>query len=111
MKMAVGEIEAKLQIPEAHVEKYQDSLYNFRKTPKNFEHPDFAKGKTETLVHADFNTAKEAFLKSYDTFEAFFKENPEAVTMNSMFGPLNKEMWDLINRKHFNHHLEQFGLL
>ena len=111
MKMAVGKIETSLAIPEEHVEKYQDSLYNFRPTPKLYQHPHLRKDQLEDLVHADFDTAKKAFFESYAQFEAFFKENPEAETMNSMFGILNKEMWDLINRKHFNHHFEQFGIL
>ena len=111
MKMAVGEIETTLAIPEDMVEKYQESLYNYRRTPKSYQHPHLRKNDTEDLIHPDFNTARESLIEAYDNFEKYFKENPEATSLNSMFGVLDKEMWDLINLKHFNHHFEQFGLL
>ena len=41
----------------------------------------------------------------------FFKENPEATTKNVVFGVLNKFEWYLLERKHLNHHFEQFNLL
>lgn len=111
MKMAVGDVETSLAIPEKLVEKYQESLYNYRSTPKMYQHPHLRKDEVEDLIHPDFTSAKKAFLESYDKFELFFKENPDATSLNSMFGVLDKEMWDLINTKHFNHHFEQFGLL
>lgn len=111
MKMAVEDIETTLAIPEESVEKYQESLYNYRRTPKLYQHPHLRKDQLEDLIHPDFATAKKAFIDSYNRFEAFFKDNPKAETLNSMFGLLNKEMWDLINLKHFNHHFEQFDLL
>ena len=55
--------------------------------------------------------AKDALLQAYDEFEVFFRENPDAVTKNAVFGELNYFEWKLMNRKHINHHFEQFGLL
>jgi len=111
LKMAVGQVKTTLAIPEEKIERYQESLYNYRQMTKNFKHPEFNEEKTEPLVHESFEIAKKSFLEAYDAFELHFEENPEAETLNTMFGNLNKEMWDLLNRKHFNHHFEQFGLL
>ena len=111
MKMSIGKVETTLAIPEKLVEKYQDSLYNFRAMPKNYAHPHFAKEETEPLVHETFTHAKESFLKSYDEYLAYYKENRNAIHLNSMFGELDREMWALVTRKHFNHHFEQFGLI
>jgi len=44
-------------------------------------------------------------------FSIYYKENPEAEHMNFVFGKLNKEMWELMHKKHFTHHFEQFGLI
>jgi oxepin-CoA hydrolase/3-oxo-5,6-dehydrosuberyl-CoA semialdehyde dehydrogenase len=65
----------------------------------------------EPLQHADLDTAKAALIQAYDDFHSFFKENPEATTKNAVFGELNYFEWKLLNRKHFMHHFEQFGLL
>jgi len=41
----------------------------------------------------------------------FFNENPGIKTKNSVFGNLDKFHWDLLSRKHYNHHFRQFGLV
>ena len=41
----------------------------------------------------------------------YFKENPDATLSNMVFGELNKYEWYLLERKHLNHHFEQFGLI
>ena len=50
-------------------------------------------------------------MEAYDAFELYFKENPDTVTKNAVFGMLNKFEWNLTHTKHFNHHFEQFNLL
>jgi len=79
--------------------------------PKNFKMPAMKEGVTEALRHENIQKAKEAFLEAWDEYEAYFKENPKAETPNAVFGNLDKDHWDLLNRKHFNHHFEQFGLI
>lgn len=110
-QLATGKIEAKIETPEEHWEKFQDSLYNYRKMPKDYKHPMLKKDGNEELRFESLEAAKEALLKSWDEFEEFFKENPEAKTANATFGMLSKDDWDLLNIKHFNHHFEQFNLL
>jgi len=110
-ELATDKKEAKISTPEEQWEKYQDSLYNYKPMPRDFDHPMLKKDKLEDLVYENLQQAKEELVKAWDDYEAYFKENPEAQTANAVFGMLDKDHWDLLNRKHFNHHFEQFGLL
>ncbi|MEO0468106.1 MAG: phenylacetic acid degradation bifunctional protein PaaZ [Bacteroidota bacterium] len=110
LNIALGKVHTKLRIPEEKVERYQESLYNYRKMPQNFQHPDLRKGKTEDLEFENLNAAKEALMATYDAYIAHFKVNPEATALNPMFGELDFTHWQLMNRKHFDHHFTQFGL-
>ncbi len=110
-QVATAKHSAKLAIPEEKIEKYQDSLFNYRKMPKDFKHPDLNPDQAEDLRFENLAAAKTALLNAFDEYEQYFKDKPEATTLNSMFGPLDKELWDLMHRKHFHHHFEQFGIL
>ncbi|MEM6632127.1 MAG: phenylacetic acid degradation bifunctional protein PaaZ [Bacteroidota bacterium] len=110
-QMAVGEVETPIITPEDRIERYQESLWNHRKMPRNFQLAIFKKGETEDLRYEGLDEAKEAFLAAYDAFEAYYKANPDAKHANTTFGYLDKFHWDLVNRKHLTHHFEQFGLL
>lgn len=111
LKSSVGEHEVKLLNDPKRVERYQESLYNYRKMPKNFKRPDLPKDKTVDLIYESLADAKTALFEAYDAYQLYYKENPSATHMTEMFGALDKEMWDLLHRKHFNHHFEQFGLI
>ena len=110
-RMSMGEIETHIDTPEERIERFQESLYNHRPMPERFDHPLLRKGETEDLRFANLAEAKEKYLAAYDRFELFFKENPGLETPNTVFGMLNKELWDLLNRKHLDHHFSQFGLI
>ncbi|MGX1025239.1 phenylacetic acid degradation bifunctional protein PaaZ [Psychroflexus sp. MBR-150] len=112
LKIAKGDIQDfEIATPEDHLDKVQETLYNYEKMPKNYKMPLMNEGKLEDLQHGDLTTAKEALLKAYDKFHLYFKENPDAITKNAVFGELNYFEWKLLNRKHFHHHFEQFGLV
>ncbi len=111
LQMAVGQVETDIATPDKHLEKVQASLYNYESMPKEYQQPLLKKGSTEDLRHTNLEEAKQALLKAYDDFESYYDANPEAQHPNTIFGMLDKELWDLLNRKHFNHHFQQFGLL
>jgi len=111
LQMAVGKKETEIVTPEKRIERMQESLYTYRPMPREFSHPLFRKGEVEDLRYANLEEAKEAMLKAYDAFVLYYKENPDATAANTVFGELNDEMWELLNRKHINHHFEQFGLV
>lgn len=110
---SIGEPEAeKCFTPEEHLEKYQDSLYNHRKMPKDFPAPFLPQdGSLPELKYKNLEQAKDKFLENLQKYQIYYRENPEAEHLHFVFGKLNKEMMELMHRKHFTHHFEQFGLI
>lgn len=110
---SIGEPEVeKCFTPEEHLEKYQDSLYNHRKMPKDFPAPFLPEdGTLPELKYKNLEQAKEEFLENFQKYQIYYRENPDAEHLHFVFGKLNKEMMELFHKKHFTHHFEQFGLL
>ncbi|MFN4075948.1 MAG: phenylacetic acid degradation bifunctional protein PaaZ [Cloacibacterium sp.] len=110
---SIGEPEAeKCFTPEEHLEKNQDSLYNHRKMPKDFPAPFLPEdGTLPELKYKNLEQAKDKFLENLQKYQIYYRENPEAEHMHFVFGKLNKEMMELMHRKHFTHHFEQFNLI
>ena len=80
--------------------------------PKDFPAPFLPQdGSLPELKHKNLEAAKEAFLNAVQEFIIYYKENPQAEHIHFVFGKINKEMWELMHRKHFTHHFEQFGLI
>jgi oxepin-CoA hydrolase/3-oxo-5,6-dehydrosuberyl-CoA semialdehyde dehydrogenase len=111
-KIASGKIQNfEVATPEKYLEKVHASLYNYDKFPRNSNFPTLEKDTLDTLKHPDLATAKEKFLEEREAYVTYFKENPEAKLKNLVFGELNRYEGYLLDRKHLNHHFEQFGLL
>ncbi|WP_394750150.1 phenylacetic acid degradation bifunctional protein PaaZ [Spongiimicrobium salis] len=111
-KICAGEIQDfEIVTPEKILEKVHNTLYNYEKMPPNYEFPLAEKSTMTIPKHPDLETAKAAFLEARESYLAFFKERPEAIVKNAVFGELNKYETYLLERKHLNHHFEQFGLL
>ncbi|MDQ7816321.1 MAG: DUF1569 domain-containing protein [Melioribacteraceae bacterium] len=111
--LAVRSSNGKLKIecfnPKEKIPALKRFLLSERPLPKNFINPVIG----EDLLPLEYKNLKSAFsaLKSeIDDYYIFFETNPETLTTNPTFGNLNKEEWDLFHKKHFTHHLEQFGL-
>ena len=71
----------------------------------------YKEGETMPLQHESLDSAKEKLLEAREEYLNYFKQNPEARTLSPVFGKLNKFEWYLLERKHLNHHFEQFNLL
>ncbi|WP_299273985.1 phenylacetic acid degradation bifunctional protein PaaZ [uncultured Psychroserpens sp.] len=111
-KIAAGEIQDfEVATPEKILEKVKNSLYNYRKFPKNSNFPLLEKDTLDDLKHENLAIAIETFKAQRAAYLNYFKENPEATLSNMVFGELNRYEWYLMERKHLNHHFEQFGLL
>lgn len=110
-QMAIGKIPAELKTPEKYLERTQETLWNFKPMPRSFDHPVLKKGEREDLRFENLEAAKVALFQAMDAYEAHFKANPGLKTMNPVFGDITKFEWDLLNRKHFHHHFQQFGLI
>ncbi|WP_026753912.1 phenylacetic acid degradation bifunctional protein PaaZ [Sediminibacter sp. Hel_I_10] len=111
-KIASGEIQDfEIATPEKILEKVHASLYNYEKFPKNTMFPSLEKNKLEPLKHPDLETAIEKFKEQREKYIAYFKEHPDATLNNMVFGEMNRYEWYLLERKHLNHHFEQFRIL
>lgn len=111
-KIASGKIQDfEVVTPEKILDKVHASLYNYEKFPRNSKIPLLEKDTLPKLNHPDLATAKEKFLEEREAYQNFFKDNPDAVLKNIVFGELNRYEWSLLDRKHLNHHFEQFGLI
>ena len=88
-----------------------NSLWSYDKFPRNTQFPQLEKDTLEPLKHSDLNTAIEKFKVQREKYIVFFKENPESKLNNLVFGELNRYESYLLERKHLNHHFEQFGLI
>lgn len=111
IQMAMDKVETKIITPEKRIERFKESLFNYREMPRSFDHPLLKEKELEDLRFGNLTEAKAALLTAIDKYETFFKENPGIETPNTVFGMLDKQLWDLMNRKHFHHHFSQFGLV
>ena len=110
-RIASGEIQGfEVATPEKILEKVYNTLYNYDKMPREYEFPLAEKSKIVELIHGDFETAKQKMIAARQSYLEFFKDHPEEKLKNIVFGELNKYEWYLMERKHLNHHFEQFGL-
>jgi len=111
-RIASGEIQDfDFSTPEKYIEKVQDTLYDYESMPRKYDFPLAEKSNITEANHPDLETAKVKLLAAREAYLAYFKEHPEATTRNVVFGDLNKFEWYLMERKHLNHHFEQFDLL
>ncbi|MBR9756626.1 MAG: phenylacetic acid degradation bifunctional protein PaaZ [Algicola sp.] len=111
-KITSGEIQDfEVATPEKILDKVRASLYNYDKFPQNAQFPQLEKDKLDALQHPDLETAIAKFKAQREKYIEFFKENPDAKLKNLVFGELNRYESYLLERKHLNHHFEQFGLI
>ncbi len=110
-RLSIGEIESDIYVSEDKIEAYQDSLWNYIPMMNDFKHPNFKKDEPEELRYGSIADAKTAFWESYQALQTYFKVNPEGTVPNPMFGHLDRYHLKLLERKHYNHHFKQFGLI
>jgi oxepin-CoA hydrolase / 3-oxo-5,6-dehydrosuberyl-CoA semialdehyde dehydrogenase len=111
-KIMSGQIQDfEIATSEKYLDQVHNSLYNYDKFPMGTNFPTMKKGELEDLIHPDLATAKEKLLEARQAYKTFYKEDSEAILKNMVFGELNKYESYLLERKHLNHHFEQFGIL
>lgn len=111
-RIASGEIQDfQIATPEKILEKVKNTLYNYNKMPREHMFPLAKESKITELNHSSLEEAIGKLNEARDSYKEYFKENPKAITKNVVFGELNRYEWYLLERKHLNHHFEQFGLI
>lgn len=88
----------------------KDWLYTHQKIQQGISYPKLKEGELPELRFKNLDQAKEALMQTVHEFIIFYKENPLAERNHGKFGLLNKEMWEIFQRKHITHHFEQFGI-
>ncbi|MEM6516296.1 MAG: phenylacetic acid degradation bifunctional protein PaaZ [Bacteroidota bacterium] len=111
-KIAAGEIQDfDVATPEKILEKVHASLYNYKPFPKNTKFPTLEPDTLFELKYPNLESAIEAFKIQRNKYLEFWKRHPQIKLNNMVFGEMNKYEWYLLERKHLNHHFEQFNLL
>ncbi|MCG9881157.1 MAG: DUF1569 domain-containing protein [Bacteroidia bacterium] len=111
LQFSRGMFEVPLVTPAEKVEKLKRiMLLSDAPLKKDFAAPFISPGLQE-LKFASFELAQTEVKKEIELFLDYMNEHPEAVFTHPIFGELNREEWYLFHRKHFTHHLAQFGLL
>ncbi|MEL7376482.1 MAG: phenylacetic acid degradation bifunctional protein PaaZ, partial [Bacteroidota bacterium] len=111
-QIAAGEVQDfHIVTPEKRLEKTHASLYNYRKFPKGFDFPLAEKSQINVLRHADLPSAINKMMEARERYLNYYKENPGIRAKHAVFGELNGYEWYLMERKHLNHHFEQFNIL
>jgi oxepin-CoA hydrolase/3-oxo-5,6-dehydrosuberyl-CoA semialdehyde dehydrogenase len=111
-RIAAGEVQDfDVATPEKVLEKVVATLWDYSKMPRAYNFPLYEAGIQPALKHENLAFAKAELLKARKAYLDFYKKNPKATTKNAVFGTLNKYEWYLMERKHLNHHFEQFNLL
>lgn len=67
-------------------------------------------GELPELKMMDLEMAKEKLVASVEEFNLYFGNNPEAKTVHPRFGNMGHKEWQRFHKKHFAHHLGQFGI-
>lgn len=96
--------------PEDKLPAYRQFLMSDKPFSQSIPNPFIGEG-LPALRFENLETAKEKLQKALSGFHAYFAANPDAKPIHPFFGNLNYEEWQQFQRKHFNHHFRQFGLI
>jgi len=100
-----------LLINEEYTKKAIAFLYTDKEIKKGLVVPnDIGFNFTEN-INEDIEELKLELIHSSDNMLAFLIENTDFKAIHPYFGELNTKQWLLFQRKHYSHHLNQFGLL
>ena len=100
-----------LLIKEEYVEKAISFLYTDKEIKKGLVVPnDIGFNFTEN-INEDIDELKEELIESTNTILAFLTKNKDFKAIHPFFGELTAVQWSIFQRKHYTHHLSQFGLL
>lgn len=108
-KLSYGAIPGKVLTPEAEWTTRKLFLSNEDPFPRNFKNPALPKAP-RPLHYPSFKVAQQKLLVELDRFDTYWKDDPESIFPHPIFGPLNQQEWRQFHRKHYTHHLAQFGM-
>jgi len=107
---STGILEVPCRTPANLLERAKRFLYDNRPTPHEFKNPLLGENPPP-FRFPRFADAKDALHKEVARFIDHFQEQPNAIHIHPIFGPLGAEEWRRSQFKHCYHHLLQFGLI
>ncbi len=110
VQMSNGKLKLECINPPEKIPTLKRFLMSSRPMPKLVVNPVIVED-LRPLEYSSLEEAMEKLNKEIDDYVLFFENNPAAKPVNVTFGELNEEEWDVFHKKHFTHHLSQFGLL
>ena len=110
MRMSTRKIKLECFNPPEKLPALKRFLMSSRPLPKLFVNPAIGENLLP-LEYTSLEEAKKILKQEIADYLNYFELNPEVKAINVTFGELNKAEWDIFHKKHFIHHLSQFGLL
>jgi hypothetical protein len=109
IQASINEITFNIFTEEKRIPVLKRLFLGERDFPKEFMNPAIGPDLL-TLEFSDLHSAIEELENIFIRYEKFFNENSDIRTIHPVFGLLAKDEWDTFHKKHFKHHLSQFGL-
>jgi oxepin-CoA hydrolase/3-oxo-5,6-dehydrosuberyl-CoA semialdehyde dehydrogenase len=100
-----------LLIKEEYVEKAIAFLYSDKAIKKGLVVPNDIGFNFTNNNNEDIEELKAELINSSNNMINFLIENTDFKAIHPYFGELNTKQWILFQKKHYSHHLSQFGLL
>ena len=101
----------KLIIKEKYIEKAIAFLYTDKPLAKGIEAPKNLGYHFDDEIIEEIEVIKIKLITSTHAMLSFLSQNTDFQAIHPFFGELNSQQWLLFQKKHFSHHLSQFGLL
>ena len=109
VEMCLDDSPREITTPEEKLERFKRFLMSEKPFAQNAAKPEAFDSYPEK--NGDINMRKMELLKAVVKMMAHFERYPEFSSIHPSFGRLNVGEWKHLHRKHFTHHLAQFGLV
>jgi oxepin-CoA hydrolase/3-oxo-5,6-dehydrosuberyl-CoA semialdehyde dehydrogenase len=98
-------------IKEEYIEKAIDFLYSDKEIKRGLVVPKDIGYSFDDDIATNIDKLKEKLIESTNTMLDFLTKNKDFKAIHPFFGELTAVQWSIFQRKHYTHHLSQFGLL
>jgi hypothetical protein len=112
LELTYGRMEVEFVLPEEKFEKARAFLHSSHPIRTGAQKPNlYNDAEAELISITKLEDQKKDLKERVKRFIEFLDENPEIRNAHPNFGYLEKEDWLAFQRKHFEHHFRQFGLI
>jgi len=109
-KMSIGRIQLPVISKEEDLPRLKQYLMKDSPMRRNVPSPT-GKNELQPLRFLSLDAAREKLFTEIDAFIDYMEANPDTLANHPYGGPMTAQEWLLFHRKHFKHHMIQFGLI